>query len=179
MIYVLLADGFEEIEAIEPIDILRRCGIDVLTASVMGRKEVEGAHSINVVADMHAEDINPENMDLLFLPGGGKGHELLDASNTAHALINYAVANGKYIAAICAAPSILGRKQLLDGKKATCYPGFEKYLYGAECVSDKVVVDGKIITGKGAGAAAEFGFVIAELLKDISTADEIKAQMQY
>ena len=179
MIYVLLADGFEEIEAIEPIDILRRCGIDVLTASVMGRKEVEGAHSINVVADMLAEDINPENMDLLFLPGGGKGHELLAASNTAHALINYAVANGKYIAAICAAPSILGRKQLLDGKKATCYPGFEKYLYGAESVSDKVVVDGKIITGKGAGAAAEFGFVIAELLKDKSTADEIKAQMQY
>ena len=71
MIYVLLADGFEEIEAIEPIDILRRCGIDVLTASVMGRQEVEGAHSINVVADMLAEDINPENMDLLFLPGGG------------------------------------------------------------------------------------------------------------
>ena len=85
---------------------------------------------------MLAEDINPENMDLLFLPGGGKGHELLDASNAAHALINYAVANGKYIAAICAAPSILGRKQLLDGKKATCYPGFEKYLEGAK-ISDK------------------------------------------
>ena len=179
MVYVLLADGFEEVEAIEPIDILRRCGIDVLTASVMGRKEVEGAHGITVSADMLAEDINPENMDLLFLPGGGKGHELLDASNTAHALINYAVANNKYIAAICAAPSILGRKQLLDGKKATCYPGFEKFLYGAECTGEKVVVDGKIITAKGAGAAADFGFVIAEKLKDKDTADEIKAQMQY
>ena len=179
MVYVLLADGFEEVEAIEPIDILRRCGIDVLTASVMGRKEVEGAHGITVSADMLAEDINPENMDLLFLPGGGKGHELLDASNTAHALINYAVANNIYIAAICAAPSILGRKQLLDGKKATCYPGFEKFLYGAECTGEKVVVDGKIITAKGAGAAADFGFVIAEKLKDKDTADEIKAQMQY
>lgn len=179
MVYVLLADGFEEVEAIEPIDIMRRCGIEVTTASVMGRKEVEGAHGIFVMADVLIEDVNPEDMEMLVLPGGGKGHELLDASNAAHALINHAHANGKYIAAICAAPSILGRKQLLDGKKATCYPGFEKYLYGAECTGEKVVVDGQMITGKGAGAAAEFGFALASLIKDEKIAEEIKAQMQY
>lgn len=179
MVYVLLADGFEEVEAIEPIDIMRRCGIDVTTASVMGRKEVEGAHGIFVTADVLIEEVNPEDMEMLVLPGGGKGHELLDASNAAHALINYAHANGKYMAAICAAPSILGRKQLLDGKRATCYPGFEKYLYGAQCTGEKVVVDGKMITGKGAGAAAEFGFTLASLIKDEKIAEEIKAQMQY
>lgn len=179
MVYVLFADGFEEVEAIEPIDIMRRCGIEVTTASVMGRKEVEGAHGIFVMADVLIEDVNPEDMEMLVLPGGGKGHELLDASNAAHALINYAHANGKYMAAICAAPSILGRKQLLDGKKATCYPGFEKYLYGAECTGEKVVVDEKIITGKGAGAAAEFGFALASLIKGEKIAEEIKAQMQY
>lgn len=178
MVYVFLADGFEEVEAIEPIDIMRRAGIDVLTVS-LDDAPVTGAHNISVKADIVIDEVNKDDIEAVVLPGGGRGHENLDASDSVHALINYAVANGKYVCAICAAPSILGRKQLLDGKKATCYPGFEKYLYGAEYVTDKVVVDGKVITARGAGAAAEFGFEITAALRDRETADAVKAQMQF
>lgn len=177
MVYVLLADGFEEVEAIEPIDILRRGGVDVKTVGVTG-KVVTGSHGIPVTADIEINEVDGENMELLMLPGGA-GHELLDASNAVHALINYAVANGIYISAICAAPSILGKKMLLEGKKATCFPGYEKYLYGADITGDKAVTDGKFITGKGAGAAGEFGFAMLALLKDKATADKIKEIMQY
>lgn len=177
MVYVLLADGFEEIEALTPIDIMRRAGIEVKTAAIKN-KVVTGAHNIPVTADITVQEIEPENAELIMLPGGA-GHELLDASNDVHALLNYAAANGVYIAAICAAPSILGKKMMLEGKKAVCFPGFEKYLYGAEISSDKVVTDGKIITAKGAGAASDFGFVITELLKDKKTADKLRKTMQY
>lgn len=177
MVYVILADGFEEVEAIEPIDIMRRAGIEVVTVSV-GDRVVTGAHNIPVTADITINEINPENMDLLMLPGGA-GHELLDASNEVHGLINYAVTNNIYISAICAAPSILGKKMILEGKRATCFPGFEKYLYGAEITADKTVVDGKIITARGAGAASEFGFAMVELLADKKTADDLRKTMQY
>ncbi len=178
MVYVLLADGFEEIEAIEPVDILRRAGIEVRTASIKRDAEVTGAHGIKVTADMLITDIEPADIELLMLPGGA-GHELLDASNEVHYLINEAVIRGKYIAAICAAPSILGKKTILSGKKATCFPGYEKYLYGAVLSDSKVVSDNKIITARGAGAAADFGFRIVEILKGKSVADELKEQMQY
>lgn len=177
MVYVLLADGFEEVEAIEPIDILKRGGVEVTTVGVTG-KVVTGAHGIPVTADIEIQDIQPEDMELLMLPGGA-GHELLDASNEVHALINYAVANNLYISAICAAPSILGKKQILDGKNAVCFPGYEKYLYGAVISDEKAVTDGKIITAKGAGAAAEFGFSMLTVLKNRETADKIKEIMQY
>lgn len=177
MVYVLLADGFEEIEALTPIDIMRRAGIEVKTAAIKN-KVVTGAHNIPVTADITVQEIEPENAELIMLPGGA-GHELLDASNDVHALLNYAASNGVYIAAICAAPSILGKKMMLEGKKAVCFPGFEKYLYGAEISSDKVVTDGKIITAKGAGAASDFGFVITEILKDKETADKLRKTMQY
>lgn len=177
MVYVLLADGFEEVEAIEPIDILTRGGVEVTTVGVTG-KVVTGAHGIPVTADIEINEVTPDDMELLMLPGGA-GHELLDASNEVHGLINYAVSNGLYISAICAAPSILGKKQLLDGKKATCFPSYEKYLYGADVTAEKAVVDGKIITGKGAGAAAEFGFTMLKILKDAETANRIKEIMQY
>ncbi len=177
MVYVLLADGFEEVEAIEPIDILTRGGVEVTTVGVTG-KVITGAHGIPVTADIEINEVTPDDMELLMLPGGA-GHELLDASNEVHGLINYAVSNGLYISAICAAPSILGKKQLLDGKKATCFPGYEKYLYGADVTAEKAVVDGKIITGKGAGAAAEFGFTMLKILKDAETANRIKEIMQY
>ncbi len=177
MVYVLLADGFEEVEAIEPIDILTRGSVEVTTVGVTG-KVVTGAHGIPVTADIEINEVTPDDMELLMLPGGA-GHELLDASNEVHGLINYAVSNGLYISAICAAPSILGKKQLLDGKKATCFPGYEKYLYGADVTAEKAVADGKIITGKGAGAAAEFGFTMLKILKDAETANRIKEIMQY
>ncbi len=178
MVYILLADGFEEIEALTPADIMRRAGIEVSTVSIKKDMVVTGAHGIPVTADMSIHEVMPGNVTLLMLPGGA-GHELLDASNEVHYLINEAVTRASYIAAICAAPSILGKKMILEGKKATCFPGFEKYLYGAEIKEDKVVVDGKIITGKGAGAAAEFGFTIVEILKDKKTADTLREQMQY
>ncbi len=177
MVYVLLADGFEEVEAIEPIDILRRGGVEVKTVGISG-KVVTGAHGIPVTADIEANDADASNMELLMLPGGA-GHELLDASDKVHELINYAVTNNLYISAICAAPSILGKKMILEGKKATCFPGYEKYLYGAEITDDKAVADGKIITGKGAGAASDFGFTMLSLLKGQETADKIREIMQY
>lgn len=177
MVYVLLADGFEEVEAIEPIDILRRGGVDVKTVGVTG-KVVTGSHGIPVTADIEINEVDGENMELLMLPGGA-GHELLDASDAVHALINFAAANNKYISAICAAPSILGKKMLLENKKATCFPGYEKYLYGANVTEDKVAVDGKFITGKGAGAAGDFGFAMLALLKNKEIADKIRETMQY
>lgn len=177
MVYVMLADGFEEVEAIEPIDILRRGGVEVTTVGV-GGKTVEGAHGIQVTADIEIGEVVPENMELLMLPGGA-GHELLDASNEVHALINYAVSNGLYISAICAAPSILGKNMILEGKNAVCFPGYEKYLYGANVLTDKAVADGKIITARGAGAAAEFGFKMLEALKDKAAAERIREIMQY
>lgn len=178
MVYVILADGFEEIEAIEPIDIMRRAGIDVKTVSVMSEKAVNGAHGIEVTADILINEVVPDGMDMLVLPGGG-GYQLLDASNEVHSLINYTITNGKYLAAICAAPSILGKKQILQGKKATCYPGFEKFCFGAEITGEKVSIDGKIITGRGPGAAAAFGFALAELLTDPQSVSELKNAMQY
>ena len=178
MVYILLADGFEEIEALTPADIMRRAGIDVTTVSIKQDKTVTGSHGIPVIADTVITDVEPEDITLLMLPGGA-GHELLDASNEVHYLINEAVTREQYIAAICAAPSILGKKMILSGRNATCFPGYEKYLYGTNVLPDKVVTDGKFITGKGAGAAAEFGFKIVEILKDKATADDLRKKMQY
>ncbi len=177
MIYVLMVDGFEEIEAIEPIDIMRRAGLNVVTVGVKSQN-VKGAHNITIKTDIIIDDVNEEDMELLMLPGG-PGHEELDKDEKVHKLIDYANKEGLYIAAICASPSILGKKGLLNGKKATCFPGFEQYLACAEVVSDKVIVDGKIITGKGAGAAAEFGFEIVKLLQNKKAADDLKGKMQY
>ena len=177
MIYVVLADGFEEIEALEPVDIMRRAGLMVATVGIAG-KTVRGSHGIEVNADLDMSGVEPEKMDVLVLPGG-PGHELLDASNETHYLINTAHARGAYIAAICAAPSVIGKKGLLREKKATCFPGYEDYLYGAELSDEKAVVDGKFITARGAGAAAEFGFAIVRELCGNKTADDLRAAMQY
>ena len=177
MIYVLLTDGFEEIEAIEPIDIMKRAGLMVTTVGVNSQL-VKGAHGITVKADILLEDVIKADMELLMLPGG-PGHTSLNENPQVQELIDYAQENSLYIAAICASPSILGRKGLLAGKKATCFPGYEQYLTGADVVSDKAVIDGKIITGKGAGAAADFGFLIVETLRKKSVAKELKENMQY
>ncbi len=177
MIYVLMVDGFEEIEAIEPIDIMRRAGLNVVTVGVNGEM-VNGAHNITIKADILIDDVNKEDMELLMLPGGA-GHTKLDEDERVHSLIDYANNEGIYIAAICASPSIIGKKGLLKGKKATCFPGFEEYLVGAEVVSLSVVTDGKIITGRGAGAAADFGFEIVRLLKNKEVSDGLRGTMQY
>lgn len=177
MVYILLVDGFEEIEALTPLDILRRCEVGVKTVGVFGKK-VTGSHNITVEADILINEVNRSDMELLMLPGG-PGYPNYDKSEEVSSLINYANDNGIYISAICAAPSVIGKMRLLAGKKATCFPGFEEFLEGAEIVPDKAVIDGKFITGKGAGAASDFGFLMAEVLAGKETADKIKKSMQY
>lgn len=178
MIYVLLTDGFEEVEALTPIDIMRRAGLGVKTVAISDNLYVKGSHDIIVKSDINVDEVKVEEMDMLVLPGG-PGHVILDNDKNVHSLIDYAVQNDIYIAAICASPSIIGKKGLLAGKKATAFPGFEKYLTGAEVLPDKVVVDGKFITGKGAGASAEFGFTLVTLLLNREIADNLKETMQY
>ncbi len=177
MIYVLLADGFEEIEAIEPIDIMRRAGLSVKTVGVSD-KLVTGSHNITVTADILIDEVDTADMELLMLPGG-PGHTNLVESEKVQALIRFAADNEIYISAICASPSVIGRLGLLKGRKATCFPGFEEFLEGAEVLCDKAVADGKFITGKGAGAAADFGFLMVEILCGKAKADELKCVMQY
>ena len=165
MVYLFLADGFEEVEALAPLDLLRRAGIDVVTVGI-GKKTICGAHRINVEADVIDSDlkINEDNLGMIILPGGMPGTLNLDASEVVHRAINKAIEIDAYVAAICAAPSILGGKGLLCNKEATCYPGFEEKLMGAEISDDRVVIDGKIITAAGMGVAIEFGLTLVSLL---------------
>ena len=163
MVYMFLAEGFEEIEALCPLDLLRRAGVDVKTVSV-GDKTVCGAHGIKVIADMTDTDFSDASPDMVILPGGMPGTLNLDASHTVHKALDAAVSAGSYIAAICAAPSILGSRGMLAKKEAVCYPGFEDKLKGAIISDKRVVVDGKIITAAGMGVALEFGLLLVSLL---------------
>jgi 4-methyl-5(b-hydroxyethyl)-thiazole monophosphate biosynthesis len=170
---VFLADGFEEIEAIAPIDIMRRAGIEVTTISVTTTKEVRGAHDILLQADCLFDESDFSNADLLFLPGGMPGTKNLEAHDGLKQLLLKHANEGKKLAAICAAPSILGKLGLLKGKEAVCFPGFEETLKGAILSDKKVVQSGNIITGKAAGAAVEFGLKLVENLKGKSAAEQV------
>lgn len=162
MICVFLAEGFEEVEALATVDVLRRAGLDVKTVGVSG-STVSGSHSIPVVCDVSVDDIQPDgNIEAVVLPGGMPGTLNLENSDKVNSFIDYAYAEGKYVCAICAAPSILGKKGMLNGREAICFPGFEEYLYGAKLSDKSVCVDGKIITAKACGVALKFGKVIAE-----------------
>lgn len=157
MIYIFLANGFEEIEALAPLDFLLRAGLEAKTVGVSG-KFCRGTHGINVEADILPEDVQlDENLQGIILPGGMPGAENLNNSEAVQKAIDYCAENGKIIGAICAAPFILGRKGLLKGKNATCFPGFEDELTGANLVDVGVIDDGTIVTAKGAGVAWEFG----------------------
>ena len=171
MVYVFLADGFEEVEVIAPVDILRRAGIDVKTVAVKsvsatgevsGGKNKEGAHGVTIMADIEEDSIG-DDFDMIVLPGG-PGTCNLEKSQTLQRTIDNAVSRGALIGAICAAPSILGHKGLLRGKKAVCYPGYEADLDGAKVMSSQVCEDGQIITGNGPGAAFAFGLLLARRL---------------
>ncbi len=164
MIYVFLAEGFEEIEAIAPVDILRRCGAKVVTVSITDDREVKGAHGITVLADATASVCNFKDAKAIVLPGGLPGADNLENSEIVKKALISANERGAVLAAICAAPKVLGKHGLLAGKKATCYPGFESELVGAEKASCKTVICENIVTACGAGAAYEFGFAIAEAL---------------
>ena len=172
MIYVLLADGFEEIEALAPVDLLRRAGRTVQTVGITG-STVCGAHGIAVQADiLPAEATAP--IELLVLPGGMPGASNLDASPATEKLLQEALRQGAHIGAICAAPFILGKRHLLTGKRATCYPGFEDQLIGAHyCKDARVITDGSITTAVGMGAACEFGLSLLEALDEKEKAAQI------
>ena len=161
MIYIFLADGFEEIEALAPLDFLLRAGVQVKTVAT-DEKLCRGTHNIRVMADISSSEIVlDENLEGIILPGGLPGADNLNENEIVQNAIDFCIKNNKIVAAICAAPFILGKKGVLQGKKATCYPGFEEELKDALVLSDGVVRDGNIITAKGAGVAWEFGAAIA------------------
>lgn len=176
MIYLFLADGFEETEALVPYDILKRGGQDVLKIGVTG-EYVTSSHGVCVRCDASLEDVG-EDCEMAVLPGGMPGTTNLDNSEKVKRIVKKTFDEGKTVAAICAAPMILGKMGILEGRRATCFPGFEEYLKGAEAVKEFVVHDGNVITGRGAGAAFRFGF---ELLASIDRekAEEVKRTMQY
>jgi 4-methyl-5(b-hydroxyethyl)-thiazole monophosphate biosynthesis len=171
------ATGFEEIEGLAVVDILRRAGVDVNMVSVTDRRMVTGAHDITIVADTVFEEMNYEDIDMIILPGGMPGAANLDAHEGLKAMIKKFDSEEKQIAAICAAPLVLGNLGLLENKKATCYPGFEKYLKGAQIQKEKVVESGRIVTAKGPGAAIEFGLKLVEKLVSKEKSEELRKGM--
>ena len=164
MVYVFLADGFEEIEALATVDILRRCELPVETVSITENLMVKGTHGIEVKADITFDDIREDEIDALVLPGGLPGADNLGDHRKLTDLLCKKAKEGKILAAICAAPKVFGLLGLLSGLKATCYPGFEAKLVGAVCKRKNVVVDKNVITAKGAGVTHEFARTIAQAL---------------
>lgn len=164
MIYLFLANGFEEIEALCPLDLLRRAGLEVTTVGI-GGETVRGSHGITVTADIPDTLFHDSTPDMLILPGGMPGAKNLDESRVVDTVLRVAARKGAFLAAICAAPMVLGRRNLLLGKRATCFPGFENELVGATVTDKRVVRDGNIITAKGMGVALEFGLALVAALK--------------
>lgn len=175
---VFMVDGFEEIEALTVVDLARRAGIEVDVVSVMEEEKVCGSHKIPVICDMHISKIDKQAYDMVVLPGG-PGHGKLEACRELMEMVDNYHAAGKYVAAICAAPSILGKRGLLHGKKACCFPSFEKYLEGAEVSFDKVCVDGNVITSRGMGTAMDFALAIVEALEGKQKSDEKAKEIVY
>ena len=177
MVYLFLANGFEEIEALAPLDLLRRAGVEVTTVGV-GGEMIRGSHGIVVQADMPDTMYMDANPEMIILPGGMPGSKNLDESRIVDAAVQTAARKGAYIAAICAAPFILGKRGLLAGKEAICYPGFEDQLTGAKISAEKVVRDGNFITAAGMGVAVDFGLALVEVLKDAQAAADLRKAIQ-
>lgn len=177
MVYVFLAEGFEEMEALAPIDLLRRVGVEVTTVGV-GGKLIKGAHGVGFTADSDGEDLDFSDVDCVVLPGGMPGTTNLDASPMVEICLMKAAEKKALISAICAAPSVLGHKGLLKGKKATCFPGFEEDLLGALHTGAPVEKDGNIITARGAGVALDFALALVAELKDETAAKELRESLQ-
>lgn len=173
MIYMFLANGFEEIEALLPLDLMRRAGLEVRTVGI-GGLDITGSHGITVKADMLDTDLSDSAPECVILPGGMPGTKNLDASAVVHKALDDALASEALICAICAAPMVLGKRGILCGKNATCFPGFEEYLEGAN-VGGRVVRDGRVITAIGMGAALEFGIEIVAALLGRDAADKLFA----
>lgn len=177
MVYMLLGKGFEETEAIAPLDLLRRAGVEVLTVGV-GSKTVYGGHNIGIEADILLEEMDLTNMEMIILPGGLGGVASVSACPAALDAISFAWQNGKFVAAICAGPTVLASLGITQGKDATCYPGCEEKMPGTNILPDKAAVrDGKLITGTSAGCAIEFGLELVSALKGADAAEAIRKQI--
>ena len=177
MVYVFLADGFEEIEAITSIDELRRAGLQLKMVSVTGSLTVQGAHGVSMVCDVAFGNCQFEEAKAIVLPGGMPGAETLTNHKGLQELIKGLVGSSTYLAAICAAPMAFGKLGILKDVEAVAYPGFEEHLTGAKVQDQLVVVDGQFITGKGPGASMDFALTIVELLKGKDVVDQLKSDM--
>ena len=180
-VYEFLANGFEEIEGMAPVDILRRAGVDIKTVSISGSEYVETSHGVTVKADLLFENADLSDADLLMLPGGMPGATNLNAHEGLRKALLKHNAEGKKIAAICAAPMVLGSLGLLKGKRATCSPGFEKYMEGATYTHELYTIDGIIMTGEGPAATLPYSYKILESFvgKEASKALQIKMQFAH
>lgn len=176
-IAVHMADGFEEIEAISIIDVLRRADLDVIVTSVTGKLEVTGAHQLKILADKLFEQVNYDEVIMIVLPGGMPGASNLDAHEGLKAQIVKFNNENKPLAAICAAPLVYGNLGIMEGKQAVCYPGFEKYLKGAQMLNSPVAESGNVITGRGPGAAIQFALKLVEKLVSADKAELLASQM--
>lgn len=178
MVYVFLANGFEEMEALAPVDLLRRAGVEVFTVGV-GSDMIVSSHNIPVKTDTTVDKIVlKDELEMIVLPGGMPGTLNLEANGVVQSSIDYCVENKKYICAICAAPSILGHKGLLKGRNAICFPGFEEDLCGAIISEKYVVSDGNFITARGAGVAVDFGLEIVKALGGSELSNKIRETIQ-
>lgn len=178
-ILVFLADGFEEIEGLTVVDLCRRAGIDTVTVSISDKASVVGSHGIELKTDMTLDAVDFSAANMIVLPGGMPGTRNLEGCETLMEQVDDYVSKGKKVSAICAAPSILGHRGHLKGRKACCYPGMEGELSGAEVSFDKVSVAGNIITSRGLGTAIPFALAIIESLTDKATADKIGQSVVY
>lgn len=177
--YMFMADGFEESECIITVDLLRRGGIDVTTVSISGKTEVTGRSRITACADRLFEDCSFDDADAFLLPGGMPGTKYLKEHQGLSALLKHADQQGKLLCAVCAAPTVLGNLGLLKGHRATCYPGCESGLTGADLSADEVVRDGHFITSRGAGTTIPFALAIIEALTDRENADKVAEGIVY
>lgn len=176
---IFFAEGFEEIEALTVVDICRRCGIEIEMVSAYGEERVLGSHGIMVTMDKKFEEADFAGYDMLVLPGGGKGTQGLEACEPLMAKVDEFYQAGKYIAAICAAPSIFGHRGFLKGRRACSYPTFESHLEGATVTAGPVEVDGKVITSRGMGTSIDFALAIAAVFAGEEAAKDMAAKIVY
>ncbi len=176
--YVFLAEGFEEMEAVTPVDLLRRVGVDAQLVSITGERMVTGAHGVRYQADLLFDEIEP-NADALILPGGMPGTLHLQEHQPLARLLLSQYEAGGWVCAICAAPMVLGALGILKGKEATIYPGMEQHLIGATCLTAEVCVDGNVVTSRAPGTAIPFALKLAELLTDAKTAEGLISDIVY
>lgn len=178
-VYMFLANGSEEIESLIPVDVFRRGGVEVKTVSITGSEYVEMAHGVVLKADMKFEDADFSDADLLMLPGGLPGATNLNEHEGVRKAVLSQYENGKLVAAICAAPMVLGSLGIVEGKRATCYPGFEKYLTGAEYTHELCTVDGNVVTGEGPAATLPYAYTLLAMLTTEQTAHAVAEGMMY